>query len=137
MTSRRQARELALQALYAYRIHEREVGELIVDLAVEKNLAQEHLDFSRRLVETVITNATFLDDEISRLAENWEIERIAVIDRIILRMALAEINFMPDIPPKVAINEAIDLAKKYSTLESSSFVNGILDAAISNSRPSD
>ena len=76
-------------------------------------------------------NIDFLDAEIVRLAENWDLDRIAVVDRIILRIALAEIHYMPDIPEKVAINEAIDLAKLYSTLDSSSFVNGILDAAIS------
>ena len=133
MTQRRQARELALQALYAYRIHQRDIDELIEDLATESSLGPETVEFSRRLIETVIKNIDILDEEITRLADNWELERIAIIDRIILRMALTEMRFMPDIPVKVAINEAIDMAKKYSTLESSSFVNGILDAAISES----
>jgi N utilization substance protein B len=131
MTSRRKARELALQTLYAYRIHERDPDEIVDELAAGQNLAPDHLDFAHRIVKEVLTNLTCLDDEIARLAENWELERIATIDRIILRIALAEIIFMPDIPCKVAINEAIDMAKKYSTMESSSFVNGVLDAAIS------
>jgi N utilization substance protein B len=136
MTARRKARELVLKGLYAYRIHERDIGALFDELAEGSSLAEKHLHFARHLLETIIKNLAFLDEEIARLAENWELERIALIDRIILRMAMAEIHFMPDIPEKVAINEAIDLAKKYSTEESSSFVNGILDAAISDSESS-
>jgi len=122
---------LVLKGLYAYEIHHRDIDIIFADLAAESQLAEEHLKFARYHMETVIKNIEFLDSEITRLAENWEIKRIALIDKIILRMALCEIHFMPDIPEKVAINEAIDLAKQYSTLESSSFVNGILDAAIS------
>jgi len=134
MTGRRQARELALQGLYAYEIHRRDIGEIFDQLAQGNPLGEKPLQYARRLMETVIQNLEFVDKEIGRLAENWDLERIALIDRIILRMALTEINFMPDIPEKVAINEAIDLAKEYSTIESSSFVNGILDAALSKSR---
>jgi N utilization substance protein B len=135
MTKRRQARELVLKGLYAYEIHQREIQVIFEDLSRESALAREHLDFAHHYMKTVIKNSEFLDREIARLAENWEIERIALMDKIILRMALCEIHFMPDIPEKVAINEAIDLAKQYSTLESSAFVNGILDAAISGSSP--
>ncbi len=131
MTKRRQARELVLKGLYAYEILQREIDVIFEDLVKESTLAEEHLKFAKFSIEKVIENFEFLDSEISRLADNWEIERIALMDKIILRMALCEIHFMPDIPEKVAINEAIDLAKQYSTLESSAFVNGILDAAIS------
>jgi N utilization substance protein B len=133
MTKRRQARELVLKGLYAYEILQREIDVIFDDLANGSSLAEEHLKFARYHMEMVIKNFEFLDGEIARLAENWEIERIALMDKIILRMALCEIHFMPDIPEKVAINEAIDLAKQYSTMESSAFVNGILDAAISDS----
>jgi N utilization substance protein B len=133
MTKRRQARELVLKGLYAYEICPRDIDEIFNELAPESNLGPEPLRFARQYMENVISHGAFLDGEIARLAENWEIERIALIDKIILRMALCEIHFMPDIPEKVSINEAIDLAKEYSTLESSAFVNGILDAAISGS----
>lgn len=135
MTKRRQARELVLKGLYAYEIHQRDIDQIFADLTEESPLGKEHLQFARMYLENVIAHLAFLDAEISRLAENWEIDRIALLDKIILRMALCEIHFMPDIPEKVAINEAIDLAKEYSTLESSSFVNGILDAAISKHAP--
>lgn len=131
MTGRRRAREMVLKGLYAYEVYPRDGNEILDDLAADSGLDKDHLQFARRLMETVIANLPFIDIEIARLAENWDLDRIAVIDRIILRIAFAEIHFMPDIPVKVAINEAIDLAKEYSTLESSSFVNGILDAAIS------
>jgi transcription antitermination protein NusB len=134
MTGRRQARELALQGLYAYEIHKRDIGEIFDQVAQGNSLGEKHLQYARRLMDTVVQNLEFVDKEIGRLAENWDLERIALIDRIILRMALTEIHFMPDIPEKVAINEAIDLAKEYSTIESSSFVNGILDAALIKSR---
>jgi len=131
MTKRRQARELVLKGLYAYEIHQRDIDTILENLIPESSLGEEHLKFARHYMALVIEKTEFLDGEIARLAENWEIERIALMDKIILRMALCEIHFMPDIPEKVAINEAIDLAKIYSTLESSAFVNGILDAAIS------
>ncbi|MCK5126507.1 MAG: transcription antitermination factor NusB [candidate division Zixibacteria bacterium] len=129
MSTRRQAREFVLKALYSYEILERDVDVLIDELVAEKPLGEDHLAFARHYIEIAIKNFEFLDKEIVRLTKNWEIDRIAIIDKTILRMALCELNFMPDIPEKVAINEAIDLAKMYSTFESSSFVNGILDAA--------
>jgi N utilization substance protein B len=138
MTKRRQARELVLKALYAHEILPREVDEIFGDLVEESGVVGDHLRFARGYIDLVLKNVDFLDREIAVLAENWDIERIALIDKLILRMALCEIHFMPDIPEKVAINEAIDLAKEYSTLESSAFVNGILDAALARPRrPSD
>ncbi len=134
MTKRRQARELVLRALYAHEILPRDVEEIFGDLTDESGVAGDHLQFARRYVDLVLKNVQLLDREIAVLAENWDIERIALIDKLILRMALCEIHYMPDIPEKVAINEAIDLAKEYSTLESSAFVNGILDAALTRSR---
>lgn len=131
MTKRRQARELVLKGLYAYEICQRDLDQILEEVSEGSPLGEEHLEFARCCLHTVVKHLDFLDGEIVRLADNWELDRIAVIDKIILRMALCEIHFMPDIPEKVAINEAIDLAKQYSTLESSSFVNGILDAAIS------
>ncbi len=134
MSTRRQARELVLKALYSYDILERDIDALLDELVNELPLNDEHLDFARNYINLVLGKLSELDTEIKRLTENWEIERIAVIDKTILRMALCELLFMPDIPEKVAVNEAIDLAKEYSTLESSSFVNGILDSAMSGSK---
>ncbi|MEZ5359104.1 MAG: transcription antitermination factor NusB [Candidatus Zixiibacteriota bacterium] len=130
MSTRRQAREVVLKALYSYEILERDIDALFDELVNEQPLSDEHHAFARHYIETVLAHLNELDKEIEKLTDNWEIDRIAVIDKMILRMALCEIHFMPDIPEKVAVNEAIDLAKEYSTLESSSFVNGILDTAM-------
>jgi N utilization substance protein B len=133
MTKRRQARELVLKGLYAYEIYPRDVDEIFNELIRDSALEEDHRKFARYYMELVVKNIELLDQEITRLAENWDLGRIAIIDKIILRMALCEIRFMPDIPEKVSVNEAIDLAKEYSTTESSGFVNGILDAAMSKS----
>ncbi len=84
-------------------------------------------EFAVKLVTGTITNLRKIDQTISKCTENWQIERIAVVERNILRMACYELLFMEDIPPKVSINEAINIAKKFATPESGKFVNGILD----------
>ena len=73
-------------------------------------------------------NKTWLEKVIIRHLDNWEINRIALLDKLILQMAISELYFMDDVPPKVTLSEAIEIAKRYSTEDSSSFVNGILDA---------
>jgi N utilization substance protein B len=112
------------------------VDEIFAQISDKSDLEEEHIRFARYYFDLVIRKEEFLDREISTVAENWDIDRIALIDKLIIRMALCEMYFMPDIPEKVAINEAIDMSKVYSTLESSAFVNGILDAALAKSRRS-
>jgi len=75
-----------------------------------------------------VENKTWLEKVITQHLDNWEINRIALLDKLILQMAISELYFIDDVPPKVTLSEAIEIAKKYSTEESSSFVNGILDA---------
>ena len=84
-------------------------------------------DFAAKLVSGTITNKKRIDEVISKYASNWKLSRMAVIDRNVLRMAAYELLFCDDIPPKVSINEAVDLAKKFGDTESGKFVNGILD----------
>ena len=81
-------------------------------------------------------HADELDDKIKERVKNWEMNRIALIDRILLRMGVCEMLYFPDIPPKVSINESIEIAKEYSTAGSSKFINGILDAILSNEKKS-
>ncbi|NQT28273.1 MAG: transcription antitermination factor NusB [Candidatus Omnitrophica bacterium] len=88
---------------------------------------QEVIDFFSLLVEGVITNMPSIDTLIKKHVKNWEIKRMAVVDRNILRMGCFELLFSEDIPPKVAINEAIELAKRFGDIDSPRFVNGILD----------
>jgi N utilization substance protein B len=127
MSSRRRAREYVLKALYAYELGESSEEEIQQSIIKKGGLDEKTLSFAIRLFENVIRHLEEIDEHIEGLATNWKIERIAVVDKNVLRMAICEVEFMPDIPVKVAINEAIELVKKYSTLESASFVNGILD----------
>ena len=129
---RRKARETVLHALYAWEINEGDPDDVIDGLLKETSLSKKNVDFVRNYFGLVVKNIDWTDKIISSLAKNWDIKRIAELDRIILRMAMVELKFMPDIPVKVALNEAIELAKKYSTGESPSFINGILDNFLKN-----
>jgi len=125
---RHKARELVLQSLYAMDCGSAEPEESFEQLSDEMSLSERHQDFASQLFALCRENIQWADGEISRLAKNWNLERINYIDRNILRMAMIELQYMPDAPYKVVINEAIELAKTFSTRESSSFVNGILDS---------
>ncbi len=124
---RHKARVLVLQALYAVDCGSIEPEISIEKLANEQSLSERHQNFASELFELTRENISWADGEISALLKNWKIERINNIDRNILRMAMVELRHLPDVPVKVVINEAIELAKTYSTEKSSSFVNGILD----------
>lgn len=95
--------------------------------AIEEEVPGEIRQFACELVKGVIANSKAIDATIARHATNWELGRIAVVERNILRLASYELLFRDDIPPKVSINEAIELAKRYSGEKSGKFVNGILD----------
>ena len=127
MKKRSRARELALQFLYQLDLR----GSEFLDQAKAFLRAEESdkgaREFAAVLVKGVAENQADLDQEIRSVAQNWEITRMAVIDRNVLRMATYELLHCPDIPPKVAINEAIELGKRYSTQNSGAFINGILD----------
>jgi len=130
MSNRRRAREYVLKALYANELGELTKEEIVQSIIEKGGLDEKTLAFAKRLYDVVVSNLDYIDNRIESLATNWKLERIAVVDKNVLRMAMCEVEFMPDIPIKVAINEAIELVKKYSTLESASFVNGILDRVL-------
>jgi transcription antitermination protein NusB len=124
---RSRAREVALQILY---LLEQNPGVDPAEIArfIERRLRDEKLrEFAESLVEGVRAHQPRIDTLISDVAENWRLDRMAAIDRNILRLGAFEMLFCPDVPTKVAINEALELAKRYSTAQSSRFVNGILD----------
>lgn len=124
--TRRLAREIALRALYAMEITGCSVDEALSDPLVA--IEGDPLPYTSRLLKHLARYGEQLDAMIREKVKKWEFHRIAVIDKVILRMAITELLYFPDIPPKVTINEAIEIAKKYSTDKSSRFVNGILDA---------
>lgn len=127
MRRRTLSRELALQALYEIDARGPEaidaVDERLKDQAADPEVEQ----FARELVMGTWENLATIDKKIEGVARNWELKRMAVVDRNILRLATYELLYRKDVPPLVAINEAIELAKKFSTKNSGPFVNGILD----------
>jgi N utilization substance protein B len=134
--NRRLVRERAMQALYAYEIGHNVGGESIDFLAARITYpdfggSPELLDFAEKLMLRVYNNSAECDEIIKSLAENWDFQRIAPIDKVLLRMGITEMLFFPEIPTKVTINEAIEIAKRYSTDKSGIFLNGVLDAALS------
>lgn len=130
-SSRRFVRIKVMSVLYAYEIAKDPVEKIKKDLLTEIE-DREKLVFANSLIDLVIKNIPELDSYIISKLENWEYERVALIDKIIIRMATAEILYLPEIPPKVSINEAIEIAKLYSLKNSGSFVNGILDSILNH-----
>jgi len=125
---RTRARELALQLLY--QIDARGPDALAgVDAFLEQEAPgdEEVATFARELVHGTIEARAVIDDILSAAAQNWQLRRMALVDRNILRMATYEMLYIDDIPAKVSINEAIEMGKRYSTQHSGSFINGILD----------
>lgn len=127
MKSRRKARELALQALYSIEVASESAAKVLDDIRREDAPAEEVRTYTERLVNSVIEKRADLDKLIHEQSDNWDLARVAVLDKNILRMAITEILYFEDIPPKVSIDEAIELAKKFSTEKSGTFINGILD----------
>ncbi len=126
MKKRRKAREFVLQGLYALEISGN-LPDVILEEISSKCEDQEVIGFASDLFRKTMKQKATLDKEVALIVENWEFERIALVDRLILRFALCELLQFEDIPPKVTINEAIELAKMYSTSQSGRFINGILD----------
>lgn len=132
---RRVVREKVLQVLYAYEINNENLQALTQTLLAEVE-DESLISFGKDLINRVLINKNEFDQKIKERVSNWEMNRIALIDRILLRMALCEILYFPDIPPKVSINEAIEIAKNFSTAGSGKFINGILDAILIEERSS-
>jgi N utilization substance protein B len=126
--TRRKARSIALQALYEIDSVGRNAEAVVERLLAEGELSEENNAFVRELVGGVVQNKGEIDGNIQRFAPAWPVEQIAMIDRNILRLAIFEILFNNKVPIKVAISEAVELAKGYGSESSSKFVNGVLGA---------
>lgn len=128
MRRRTLAREHALKILYQFDITKRPMEAVVESYwKNEETKDAEIISYANLLAQGVGGRITEIDHKISDYATNWQIKRMAIIDRNVMRIGLYELQHTTDIPPKVAINEAVELAKKYGDLESSKFVNGILD----------
>lgn len=129
MRKRTQAREIALQILYQIDVTNDSPQEALDNFWQANQEIKDNSikNFTILLVQGVTDNLNQINQEISEYAQNWQLKRMAVVERNILRLAGFELLFCKDIPPKVTINEAIELTKKFSGVEASKFVNGILD----------
>lgn len=143
MRKRTRSREFALQVLYQVDMVQTEVAAILEDFWLDRtdlalsNVEKEAVEldkhdpeirrYTEKLVGGTLEKLLLIDSVIERFAENWVISRMAYVDRNILRLATYEMMFLEDIPVKVAINEAVELAKRYGESDSSKFVNGILD----------
>ena len=133
MRKRSQARDFALQILYQLDMSREEADRALGDFWEHKATRSEFENeaevkaYTEKLVHGVIERRTVLDEAIERYAENWTLKRMACVDRNILRLSAYELLFETEVPMKVSINEAVELAKRYGDSESSKFVNGVLD----------
>lgn len=120
-----------MQSLYALEVGGGEV-KLYLDHVIRPDLEDDtnNLRFAEKLLLRTIDMIEQADEIIGRHTQNWDLERIALIDRVLLRIAVCELLTFEDIPPKVTLNEAIDIAKNYSTPRSGQFINGVLDAIV-------
>jgi N utilization substance protein B len=132
-SKRRIVREKVLQILYAYEMN-RESLESISREVLSEVTDDTDKNFALDLIRRVLENVDDLDERIIQRVTNWEMNRIALIDKILLRMGICELLHFPDIPPKVSINESIEISKDYSTAGSAKFINGILDAVLAEEK---
>ena len=131
MYNRREAREAALKSIYAVEVGKnspQQATKLIIKVSLNNDT--ESVKFAEKLLLTTVDSASDHDQLIDDHIKNWDVNRLAIIDKLILRMAISELLYFDDVPTKVSINEAIELAKEYSTRKSGNFVNGILDAIL-------
>lgn len=131
MTHRREIRETVLQALYAEELSQDTWEHILKSIIKPKfKTDKDAYKFAENLFLKTLNNQEEIDEIIQSHIKNWKIERLTTIDKLILRIALCEFLHFEQIPAKVTINEALEIAKKFSTAKSSNFVNGILDAAL-------
>ncbi len=131
MGRRRKARELALQLLYRLDLLPEgdPLAPTLEGFWADHPVAQEVREFAEQLVRGTKANQAKIDECLAQFADRWELSRMAVVDRNILRAGIYELLWCSEVPPKVVINEALEIAKKFSTQESTRFINGILDRA--------
>ena len=137
LRKRTQARECALQILYQYEMNPEPMPEILKKFWSEQDetFSEDIRDFAEKLARGTVEHQAEIDKVVERYADNWELSRMAMIDRNIMRFATYELLYLADVPPKVTLNEAVNLAKKFSQEESGKFVNGILDKINHTEKP--
>lgn len=126
--SRRRAREAALQALYKIELAKSPIAAAVEEMRGESDLPSELAAYAEHLIRGVREHQPILDAKLKALVRDYDYARLAVVDKLVMRIAAYELFFEPSIPPAVSLDEAIEIARRYSTVESGAFVNGVLDA---------
>ncbi len=124
---RRAAREAVLQCLYAYEVTKESPEKILQDTLKRQHFEKNNRQFIESLFTQSMEHRDWCEAQISSRLNNWDYNRVALLDRLLLIEAISELFFMEDVPPKVTLSEAIEIAKQYSTEESPGFVNGVLD----------
>ncbi|HTY11085.1 MAG TPA: transcription antitermination factor NusB [Bacteroidota bacterium] len=127
---RRIIRERVMQALYAFELSKDPIAHIMENIFAEIREHDDEYTFAEKLLKTTIEHQATIDGIIKKKASNWNFDRIALIDKLLLRMGICELFYCEDIPPKVTINETIEIAKHFSTEKSGQFINGILDSIL-------
>jgi len=135
MSRRSRAREVVLQLLYQFDQNRQAVGEQESKFLTRRLRDPELEAFAAQLYQGTLDRRKEIDERLAQVAENWSVERMAAVDRNILRLGVYELLFASDTPPKVAMDEAIELAKRFGSADSPAFVNGILDKLASLRKP--
>ncbi len=135
MTSRRVARECALETLYRFELVGDDPDSVIDEILSRKNPSREAEEYLRRLVAAVLDHSADIDKLLRRHLRRWRLERLTALDRAALRFAAAELVYFADVPARVIINEAVDIAKKFGDDSAGRFVNGVLDSIFRETRP--
>ena len=133
-SKRRKAREIALQVLYGVAVSPGEWERPLEETIERRRSSPEAAEYAREIIRHVAEHSDELDERIAVRLENWELKRVSLVDRTILKIALAELLFFPETPTKVIIDEAIEIAHIYSSKEAGRFVNGLLDRLASEVR---
>lgn len=119
-----------MQALYAFEISKDPIPHIVENIFAELRDHADEFAFAQKLLQATIEHQPSIDVIIKKKATNWNFDRIALIDKLLLRMGICELYYFEDIPPKVTINETIEIAKHFSTEKSGQFINGILDSIL-------
>ena len=136
MNRRREAREIAFRATYQADVTGDPIDRCLGEIVEEMDVRDDVKEFAGSLVRTLADHKDEIDAAVARIARNWSLGRMAATDRSIIRLAAAELLYHGDTPTRVALDEAIEIAKKYGMETSGSFVNGILDRIAHEARPS-
>jgi len=135
MGVRRKARELALQAMFQSEFTKKPTLEQLTLLVENFQVNKKALPYAVAILEGIADHMVEIDQLIAKHAENWRLDRMSPVDRNIIRIAVYELIYCKDVPETVSINEAIEIAKKFSTNDAKSFINGILDAIVKSKTP--